>query len=83
MFNIIQEQHVNREQQQMNNSQQTNLLHRLQRQKRLMFLQQLILSWPIKQINNTDLITYYQAIIPPRQHLEENDQDYNIAQQIN
>ncbi|CAD8166990.1 unnamed protein product [Paramecium octaurelia] len=37
----------------------------------------------MKLMNITNSITYYQAIIPPRQHLEQNDKDYNITQQIN
>ncbi|CAD8070805.1 unnamed protein product [Paramecium primaurelia] len=37
----------------------------------------------MKLMNITEQISYYQAIIPPRQHLEENDKDYKITQQIN
>ncbi|CAD8069001.1 unnamed protein product [Paramecium primaurelia] len=38
----------------------------------------------MKLMNKTESVSYYQAIIPPRQHLEENDKDYNITQiQIN
>ncbi|CAD8086713.1 unnamed protein product [Paramecium sonneborni] len=35
----------------------------------------------MKLMNVTSTISYYQAIIPPRQHLEENDKDYNMTQQ--
>ncbi|CAD8170600.1 unnamed protein product [Paramecium pentaurelia] len=37
----------------------------------------------MKLMNITELISYYQAIIPPRQHLEENNKDYKITSQIN